>query len=249
MILVVDMGNTRIKWRVTDGLNHAGQGFIASDEHLSVLGDALGEYRNIIQRVLVASVLSQDMEERFLSWCADFLKIDARFVRAQAHECGVYNGYDEPKSLGVDRWLALIAGFNRVGKACVIVSCGTAVTVDMVSSTGVHIGGYIAPGVNLILGSLNRGTHLVRADFDFSLLRLNPGRNTQAATHGAVAAMLTGLVKNALTQLSQFEEVDDVALLVSGGDGKTIATLLAEAKFIPDLVLEGLTDIALQTLK
>lgn len=246
MILVVDMGNTRIKWRVIDDLNHVAQGFITSDEHLSVLGDALAEYRNIITQVLVASVLSQGMEERFLSWCTDFLKIDAHFVRAQAHECGVYSGYDDPKLLGIDRWLALVAGFNRAGKACVVVSCGTAVTVDMIASTGIHIGGYIAPGINLMLGALNRGTHLVRANFDASLLRLSPGRNTQTATHGAVAAMLVGLVNNAFAQLCQFEESNDVVLLVSGGDGKTIASLLADARFIPDLVLEGLIDIARQ---
>lgn len=249
MILVVDMGNTRIKWRVIDGRNTVVQGYVTSDAHLSVLNDAVGGYQHLIKRVLVASVLSPDVEDRFLSWCADFLKIEAQFMRTQLHECGVYNGYDDPKLLGVDRWLALVAGFNRTGKASVIVSCGTAVTVDMVASTGMHIGGYIAPGVNLVLGSLNRGTHLVRADFDSSLLKLNPGRNTQAATHGALAAMLVGLIENALVQLRQFEVTDDIAVLVSGGDGQTIAPLFEGAKFIPDLVLEGLVDIALQTLK
>jgi len=249
MILVVDMGNTRIKWRVTDCLNYAAQGFIASDAHFSVLDNALGEYRSVIRQVLVASVLSQDVEDRFLSWCSNFLKIKACFVRAQPYECGVYNGYEDPKLLGVDRWVALIAGFHHAGKACVVVSCGTAVTVDMVAGTGMHIGGYIAPGINLMLGALSRGTHLVRADFDSSVLGLNPGRNTLTATHGAVAAMLVGLVDNALVQLRQLEESDEVALLVSGGDGKIITPLLNDAKYIPDLVLEGLIDVALQTLK
>lgn len=246
MILVVDMGNTRIKWRVAEGEIHLAQGYIASDAQLSTLNEKIFPFRDAIAQVLVASVLSLDMEERFSSWCQDFLGKGAQFVRSQPYACGVYNAYEDSTLLGVDRWLALISGFNRVGKACVVVSCGTAVTVDLIAGNGRHLGGYIAPGFNLMLGALNRNTHLVKVNFDASLLTLNPGRNTQAATHSAAAAMLIGLINSARSHLRNFERVDDIDVLVSGGDGEKITPLLGDATFIPDLVLDGLISIARQ---
>lgn len=249
MILVVDMGNTRIKWRLTDGEQHLAQGHIASDAHPSVLNEKLFEFRKAIEQVLVASVLNLEAEQKFLRWCQEFLGKNAHFIRSGAYACGVYNAYEESALLGVDRWLALISGYNRVNKACVIVSCGTAVTVDLITGSGRHLGGYIAPGINLMLDALNNNTHLIKVNFDASLLSLSPGQNTDLAIHSAAAAMLVGLINNARVYLCEFERVENVGVLVSGGDGEKIIPLLADATFIPDMVLDGLVNIARQTLQ
>lgn len=249
MILLVDMGNTRIKWRVSENTHLVACGAIATDGHFSALDEELGQYAFAIQQVYVASVLSQDLEDRFSYWCRNFFNLQAYFVRSQALAGGVHNGYENPSSLGVDRWLALLASFNRTKKACVVASFGTAVTVDLLASTGEHLGGYIAPGMSLIPGSLNKGTQLISVDLAATFLSLHPGRNTQAAVYGAMTAALVGVVNNALTQLRQLEPSGDVSLLISGGDGQKILPLFPEAQFIPDLVLDGLCDFAWQTLK
>lgn len=249
MILLVDMGNTRIKWRVSEHRNLVAQGAIATGGYFSLLEAGLNQYRAGIQQVFVASVLSQELEDSFLSWCSGFLNLQVQFVRSQAFEGGVHNGYENPSSLGVDRWLALVSSFNRVKKACVVASFGTAATVDLVASSGAHLGGYIVPGIGLMVGSLNRGTRSISVDVMAKSLHLSPGRNTHAAVHGAVAAALTGVVNNALAQLRHLEQSDNVTLLISGGDGEKILPLLPGAQFIPDLVLDGLCDLAWQTLK
>ena len=102
---------------------------------------------------------------------------------------GVMNAYDDIDQLGVDRWLTIIAAWNRYRSAVCIVDCGTALTLDVVSASGQHAGGFIVPGLTLMGDVLNRQTQQINASLD-QKLSLELGRNTrECISNGAVMAI------------------------------------------------------------
>lgn len=244
MILEMDCGNTRIKWRARSGNQIFFKGafptaepFEQADE-LSTLTD--------IQRVLVSSVLDDDFAKKLVSWSLIQFGINPEFAVSE-HRCnGVINGYQHPERLGVDRWLAILAAKSRSGEACIVVDCGSAITVDLVTSQGEHLGGYIAPGLRLMreaLGLKTAGIKLGQIGYPEESF---PGRNTVVAIKAAELAMLTGLVEQAKSVLRHYE-VAELKLWVTGGDGQWLSSIFENSVFVEDLVLDGL-DIAMTAI-
>lgn len=240
MILDIDMGNTRLKWRIRDKHTTVAQGFLGIEDPLDLLAAEVQLQRNSISAVLVASVVGENLEQRFIDWSVLYFKLQPQFARSSANCGSVVNGYRDPKVLGVDRWLAINAAFRCVDGACVVVSCGTAVTVDLVAKDGRHLGGFIAPGLNLMLDSLASGTRQIKLDKVIPVLDLSPGAETSAAIYSACAAMLTGLVDNALQQLCRRERNNEYELIFTGGDAVKLLPFYPQARLVPNLVLDGL---------
>lgn len=241
MILEIDMGNTRLKWRVRDGQINRAQGFIAVESDLNLLNDRLELYRGSIASVWAVSVVGAMLEQRLVDWSAAYLNLPPLFARSAA-VCGqVRNGYGEPHTLGVDRWLGTIAAYRRMRKACVVVSFGTAITVDLVAEGGQHLGGYIAPGINLMLDSLTLGTRQIKLEEAFSVANLLPATETSSAIYSACAAMIVGLIHNGINQLKAINVADDeIELIFTGGDAIKLLPFYPQARLIPELVLDGL---------
>lgn len=241
MILEIDMGNTRLKWRVRDGSISLAQGAIDIGVSFESLNDQLLQYRGSIVRVWVASVVGDVLENRLAKWVFALLNLHPEFARSSAICGSVRNGYTDPSTLGVDRWLGLVAAYQCANKACVVVSCGTAITLDLVAEDGGHMGGYIAPGLKLMQASLTWGTRQIKADDEIALLDLSPGQSTVSAIHAASAAMLVGLVNNALQQLCDTNvPQDNIELILTGGDASKLLPFFSQARLIPELVLDGL---------
>lgn len=240
MILEIDMGNTRLKWRIRSQQTRLAYGFIGIEESLDLLIDQLEPYRNAIKSVWVASVVGEMLEQRFADWSVLYLKLPPEFVRSSAL-CGlVRNGYSEPHILGVDRWLGLIAAYQYTNNACVVVSCGTAITLDLVAQDGGHLGGFIAPGLNLMLDSLSSGTRQIKVDKEGLVLCLSPAITTSDAVYSACGAMLTGLVDNGVSQLRKRDQHGEFELIFTGGDASKLLPFYPRARLVPDLVLDGL---------
>ena len=64
----------------------------------------------------------------------------------------------EPRQTGVDRVLNMAAAYEQIGKACVVVDAGTAITVDCCDDRGDFLGGAIAPGLAMMLDALHEKT-------------------------------------------------------------------------------------------
>ena len=154
----------------------------------------------------------------------------ARSVRMLA---GVVNGYREPERLGVDRWLALLTAWRELHGGAVVVSAGTALTVDILAADGQHNGGYIVPGLRLMRHALVSGTSGVRPAAE-TLPSLAPGRSTtEAVLHGCMA-MAVALIERARRDVA-------TPVVLSGGDAGALAPWLAGPVLQrPDLVLDGL---------
>jgi type III pantothenate kinase len=240
VILEVDMGNTRLKWRVRDGQTNVAQGFIGIESSFDLLKDELDLYRHSIKAVWVASVVGDLLEQRLVSWAASYLNMQPRFARSTAACGGVRNGYDKPQTLGVDRWLGLIAAYACVGRACLVASFGTAITLDLVAEDGEHLGGYIAPGINLMQDSLAIGTRQIKLDKEVGSFDLAPATATANAIYSACAAMLVGLLANGVEQLRNGSSSNDIEIIFTGGDAIRLLPFFPQARLIPGLVLDGL---------
>ncbi len=238
MILEMDCGNTRVKWRVRQGQQVLMRGiFLTAEGFDSSTSAELAA--NKIERVLIGSVLSDDYARKLASWSIAHLGVNPQFAVSEPHSNGVVNGYQQPEKLGVDRWLAILAAQAKELSACVVVDCGSAITVDLVTSQGEHLGGYIAPGLRLMREALELKTAAIKLgqigypENDF------PGRNTVHAIKSAELAMIAGLVDHAKSVLRNYD-AHEARLLVTGGDGEWLVAMLKDGIYQEDLVLDGL---------
>ena len=240
MILEVDMGNTRLKWRVRNSQVAVASGAIGVEDSLEQLTDSIDLLRGDISSVCVASVVGATLEQRFSEWSHKNLGLQPLFARSSAFCGAIRNGYRRPELLGVDRWLGMLAAHRLAKGACIVVSCGTAITVDLLGDDGGHQGGYIAPGLKLMLGSLRLGTRQVQYEDVIPALDLSPGAGTSEAVYSAIAAMLTGLIDNSFRQLKSDKQNAQSYIVITGGDASRLLPFYPQALLVADLVLDGL---------
>jgi len=242
MILELDCGNSFIKWRVIAGDDdkRIAGGVVDAD---GVLIDALKAIDGLqLQHCRLVSVRNEDETGRLVAALADEFKVQPITARPSRVLAGVRNGYEEYERLGLDRWVALVAGYRLAGRACVVIDLGTAITSDFVAVDGEHIGGFICPGMPLMRGQLRTHTRKIRYD-DQSAERahasLQPGRNTVEAVERGCTLMTRGFV---LSQLEHARRLwgDDFTLFLTGGDAGLVSDVVPQAQVIPDLVFVGL---------
>lgn len=250
MRLLVDVGNTRLKWRL------GGQGSVAIVHRGQALNELLFQSWAGLEQpagVIVASVAGRAVREAVLEQAATLWpNVPVRFLTSSGQCCGVRVAYQQPERFGVDRLAALVAARDRAGKRpLIVVDAGTAVTLDALDAKGIHLGGMIMPGLRLLRESLLTGTENVDAGTHDE--RGTPGRTwagglLQASTHAAVMSgvqcMLLGGVERAILEATQLLG-GDVWLGVTGGDAEIIARQLdLQHAWIPDLVLDGVALMA-----
>lgn len=247
MILLLDIGNTRLKWAQLDGgVLGAQHASVHTDGEVAVTLERLFDEAPRPERVLISNVGGAEIG----GICADAIAqrwgVVPEFVASSASAAGVTSAYLEPHKLGVDRWLAVIAAYAMYRGASCIVSVGTAMTVDAVDAHGRHLGGSIVPGPRLMTASLLKNT----SDIASRMSQVDTGadsvfaNHTAAAVHHGCTHALASLVDRAMTEL-QTRLGTTPALILTGGATATIAPLIrSEFKDVPDLVLRGLAVIA-----
>ena len=155
---------------------------------------------------------------------------------------GVTNGYDEFQRLGLDRWMAIVGAYSLSGKACIVLDLGTAVTCDLVSKEGQHLGGYICPGVPLMRDQLRTHTRRIRYDMasaEKALTLLEPGRSTVEAVERGCALMMRSFVASQVSMAAEFIG-EDMEVFLTGGDAVLASEAVSNAHIVPDLVFQGL---------
>jgi len=240
MILLVDVGNSRIKWAYWQ------HGALGDVQHAVHRGRALNEVLDTNWRamaapsaVYVANVAGAGQRHHVIEWAQRHWPHAPYFVTSQAHGGGVTNAYTAPERLGVDRWLALIAVFQRASLPAVIVNCGTAMTVDALMVDGQHVGGVILPGVHAMLNGLAADTALDKP-VDVAPKRLLLAQNTHDAMVSGAWMGLVGAVEYIFDEYAKQWQCEP-QLIVGGGDAAHLASLLNRpVQVLPHLVLEGL---------
>ena len=236
MIVDIDIGNTRAKWRLTAGVKIIERGFIetGSQDWSALL--AVRSFKP--DRVRVSNVAGQMAEQQLRSVIAETLGIETEFARACSSVGEVRSGYDQPEKLGVDRWLAILAGWHLFRQRCVVVDAGSALTFDFIDAQAGHLGGYIVPGRQMMMDALFDGTSGVRVNSSH-VHGADYGQNTDSAVQGGCFATTLALIEKIILQGN--EEQGSINMVLTGGDAELLLAQLPKTiVHKPDLVLDGL---------
>ncbi|WP_299776412.1 type III pantothenate kinase [uncultured Pseudoteredinibacter sp.] len=240
MILELDAGNTRVKWRIIDELGkRRGGGFLNSDATAGDMLKPLLAARDLHAARMV-SVASSVVSQSIAFMLQAAFGIDLQLAKVKAECSGVRNPYKVISKLGADRWLAVLAANKRYGPNCLIVDCGSATTVELMAR-GEYLGGVISPGASLMYKALYSDTHQVKVEHSVPS-ELGVGDNTESAVDNGVWGAQVGLIsfyRNKL--LEELGQGVGVEIVLCGGDAQRVAPLLPFAyRLDEELVLDGL---------
>lgn len=234
MRLLVDAGNTRLKWRLEQSGSVVSSGVGLLDESNPI--PALSEYGVRIRTVAVSTVAAEDKRLQLQAYLAGQVSAPVRFYWAEPSRKGLRSAYQDCQKMGADRWHAMYAAWARFRRGVAVVDAGSAVTVDYVDATGQHLGGFILPGLQMMLRSLK--TDAARIGFDpTQILATEPGKSTGECVNHGLAWLTLGLVDRVQADSQRFGLQD---LVVTGGDADRLLGLGLPAVSVPNLVLDGL---------
>ena len=236
MNVLVDIGNTRIKWCI-DNNQGIGNGHAIEHQYSSFIKkiQQAWEILDTPETLAIASVSKKQIVEQ-LKQLAKVLWPNVSLVIAKTspQAFSVINSYPQANKLGIDRWLGLIALRHYYpGNSC-IVDCGTAITIDVLNDQGKHLGGVISPGLQTMKHALFQGTeNLFRVDQQFSKGLSN---NTEAAIYSGTLYAAIGLIEKVVTDIFTCQTI-----VLTGGDAILLSQHLDFKLIIePDFILKGL---------
>lgn len=236
--LLIDAGNTRIKWGLHDGRAYVATGSIETGKAaaLSQAWPATVSARRAIASNVAGPAVRTELERA----CAG-RGLELTVIASHAGQLGITNGYREPSQLGSDRWAALIAA-HRVGPGHkLVVNAGTALTIDALTAEGRFLGGLIVPGPALMRRSLDQGTAGLRltegafAEF--------PASTPEAISSGAIQAC-AGAVERMRDAMAGRDCTPSQVVLSGGAAAEIAGHLPIPATIRENLVLDGLLLIA-----
>lgn len=246
MKLLVDIGNSRVKWAILDkdGLSPS-QSFQRSKTGIKAALNKAWKSLTDIKAVYVANVGGDKLGQQLSEWTEKHWDLTPKTILSEQKRFGVTNAYDEPGKLGIDRWLSLIAARQHARQAQCIIDCGTAMTIDIVTKTGQHQGGMILPGLSLMRSSLAANTDALTEDEgenEFKTLAANTYSAIQAGTLYSVTATLERIISDLKLSFK-----DQIRFIITGGDAEHLLPLLPDdLHHYPDIVLKGLAFYARQ---
>ncbi len=243
-VLLLDVGNSRLKWGVLDDGDIRRTGHISQEKirenGLSVLTTKLPRRVDVVR---ASNVAGNSFATRLSGVIGMHCNSDVHFARSEKRGWGVTNSYRQPRLLGVDRWVAMIGAWAETRSACLIVDAGTAVTLDAIDDEGMHLGGQIIPGVDTMLDSLSSATSdipIVKANVKQAAAELKMfGKNTAAAVREGAQNAVVGAVERANRTL-QSNGIDPTIILTGGGAARILGALETTSLHRPNLVLHGL---------
>ncbi len=240
MNLLVDIGNSRVKWAQQSDtcLQLHGACFYNKD----LLRESIAPHWGSLSRpeqVLIANVAGDRIANEVSAYLHSKWGITPTFLSVARKATGVTNAYEHISQLGIDRWLAMIAAWNRYQSALCIVDCGTALTVDVVMASGQHAGGFIVPGLSLMKDVLNSHTQQINAVLERSP-SLELGCTTEDCISNGALMAVTSLILQVLARVSAAYG-EDSRCIMTGGYAEEIKTVLAaDIDYDPHLVLNGI---------
>ncbi|MDX1914975.1 MAG: type III pantothenate kinase [Methylophilus sp.] len=242
MNLLIDIGNTRTKWVLVndgDSLPEVSVYFNRDD-----VISQLAEQAMQANKIFISNVAGEAALQKMLTALAA-TNATVHCIKTSAELDGVYNCYEIPQRLGVDRWLALIAANQIAQTHCLVVSMGTAITMDALikdnNARASFIGGTIMPGMRMMQDALSHHT----ADLGFTAGEMQKfPKNTQDAIYSGCMNSAIGAIQLQWQRLYDVVQMPP-ALLLSGGDADLLVKnlsgdLLSHVNIVDNLVLRGL---------
>jgi type III pantothenate kinase len=241
MLILVDAGNTRVKWAVAAEGAAPGewiaQGALAHADldQLPAAFACLPPAPSL--RVIVSNVAGAALEQRLTA----LLPAAPELFRSSALLHGMRNHYREPLKLGSDRFAAAFGARTLMpGVPLVVATCGTATTVDAVNARGDFLGGMILPGLGTMAKSLALNTA--------QLPQVAPGKLPQGFADNTADAILSGILAAQAGAIERaVQQLGAAICILSGGAAEYIAPALrVPYRIVDNIVLTGLHAATLQ---
>ena len=235
MYLLIDIGNTRIKWQHRDDKNIIASNSILVEEFMDLDFSSIKS----IEKIIVANVNHSVVLDKIKEILAAF-KCPIIEASTGSNEYLV-NDYEDIKTLGVDRWMAAMGAWKLYQRPLLIINAGTAITIDLIDldkKDKAHFkGGMILPGIAISLGILNNNTNLIDTEIGQSQY---PSLNTKDAVTTGIMTSIQGAVNLVCRKLPS-----SLPILLTGGDANLIYEQAEEdwksrIKLENDLIFEGL---------
>ena len=212
-MLILDCGNSKIKWAWVVNGEIVGT-FKAPYNKLSILGEFCRQHKDI--KKIYGSAVCGQMKK--LQVAEQVLHRIEWFASEQV-ACGIRNHYRHTGEHGADRWFNALGARRFSSNACIIVSCGTAITIDALTTANQYLGGSILPGFNLMKDSLSKNT----ANLDRPFGRIYPfATTTPNAIASGIMDAVVGAVILMYDRLVEKEEGLPVDIILTGGGSSRI---------------------------
>jgi type III pantothenate kinase len=245
MILVIDSGNTRLKWALAASADAvpvsdwvaAGAVSQGALEALRVEWRGLPAPRVVVMANVAGASVAREIKALLPVMDPAGTALLKVFVSGPT-QASVRNAYAQPSQLGADRWAAVLGAWQRLRAAALVVSAGTATTVDTIvpdtdRSGGVFKGGMIVPGLAMMRRALGEGT--AGLGLQHGTVSLWPQATADAIETGCIEAQV-GAIERARHRLGA-----GVPVMLTGGAADALAPFIAAPLIMaPQLVLEGL---------
>ena len=234
MLLLIDAGNTRIKWALAEPGAAPGNGVASGAVAHAELNHRPASWQGRrITRAVVANVAGSKLRDQ-LQLMIPVKAVDWFVARRELD--GLRNVYRNPAQLGCDRFAAALgARALEPGKRLIVATCGTATTIDALSADSIFLGGMILPGLGLMASSLARNTAQLPQVGAGRALPAGFADNTDDAILSGCLAAQAGAIERACA-------LHGASLCVlSGGAAPFIAPQLNVAyRMVDNIVLLGL---------
>ena len=234
MLLLIDAGNTRIKWALAEAGAPAGKWSASGAAAHADLNHLPAAWQGFdIARVIVSNVAGQRLRDQLQLMLPP---VAVTWFASAPELAGLRNGYRNPQQLGCDRFAAAIgARALAPGQPLVVATCGTATTIDAVTEDGLFIGGMILPGLGLMAASLASNTAQLPLVAPAGALARPFADNTDDAIRSGCLSAQAGAIERAC-------RLHGGALcVISGGAAPLIAPALSiPHRLVDNIVLAGL---------
>ena len=242
LYLLFDVGNTRLKWAAVESSKHpsdrqkklwAYSGSINSNalqspEAKVELADYIAKTLPKPDAIAFCCVAGPQALTNLQSLFPQWNDIEWKQLSGESAYTGMRTLYQEPAKLGADRWAAVIGARALSKTNTLIINAGTATTIDLLGSNGVHYGGWILPGLSLMQTSLQSQTAQLplaeRHDGQFGF-----GLNTNDAIISGCDAAQIGAIAQAI-QLSKKLNCPVEKIWLDGGNAKVLAQIIAQSQ-------------------
>lgn len=235
MYLLIDIGNTRIKWQYRDAEKIILSNSILVESFMDIDLTEIKSLKKVVVSNVNHSVVLDKLKENLLRFDCPIIEVNSE------SNSDLINDYKDSLTLGVDRWLTALGAWNAYGEDLIVINAGTAITVDLIQKDKKNYphfrGGMILPGIAISLGILNNSTNLIDTEIGNSVY---PSLNTKDAVTTGILMSIQGAVNLVCKKLPS-----NLPILLTGGDADLIYEQSEEdwksrIKLESNLIFDGL---------
>ena len=251
--ILIDAGNSCLKLSILEDLDGS-ELFFTIIDYSNLYNDLTAEIKDcVVNDVFICSVANPAVFHTIYDVVYELWRLEPRQLIVEQDSHGLSTRYENPRLLGSDRWAAMIAARAEFDDTLCVVDCGTAVTIDVVSSEGMHLGGLITPGLQTSRDSLGlKASNLPFVDMDDVEKKTEKHNNrssflalkTQDAILVGTLYEISAYIERIVSEIKH-EFGENTECIITGGDAVQVQSLiLHQFHHREALVLDGLRIVA-----